>query len=148
MKLLVRKWYTFWRLEWRSRWLFFQALWLLPVVALSLRIWGFRRTQSTLARLVTAPVMPSPSTNQLPQVKNTARMVGLAVRYSPPWANCLKKSLVLWWLLRRQGIDSELRIGVQCAGNFQAHAWVEYEKVVLNDRWDVRDRFAVFERSI
>jgi hypothetical protein len=57
--------------------------------------------------------------------------------------------LTLWWLLRRRGIDGELRIGVRkVAGQFQAHAWLEYCGAVLNDRADVSQRFASFGRSI
>jgi hypothetical protein len=76
-------------------------------------------------------------------------MVKVATRYNLPWANCLKKSLVLWWLLRRQGIEGDLQIGVRHEQDkFEAHAWVEYEGVVLNDTQDVRSRFAMFERPI
>jgi hypothetical protein len=34
------------------------------------------------------------------------------------------------------------------AGQLQAHAWVEYRGAVLNDRADVSQRFASFDRSI
>lgn len=72
----------------------------------------------------------------------------MATRYSA-WTNCLKKSLVLWYLLRCQGIVSELRIGVRREqGEFQAHAWVEYQGIVLNDTPNVRQHFAMFEHPI
>jgi len=54
--------------------------------------------------------------------------------------------LTLWWLLGRQGIASELRIGVRKEqGRFEAHSWVEYEGVTLNDELDVGSRFAAFQ---
>ncbi|WP_143310061.1 lasso peptide biosynthesis B2 protein [Chitinophaga vietnamensis] len=47
---------------------------------------------------------------------------------------CLSQSLVMRLLLRRKGIDAELKIGVsQHMGRFDAHAWLEKEGVLLND---------------
>ena len=49
-------------------------------------------------------------------------------------ADCLEESLALWWLLRRNGIDPDFRIGVRTiTGRFESHAWVEYQGMVLND---------------
>ena len=149
LKLVVRKWYSFWKIDRKERTVLLQALGLLPLVAISLKFWGLRRTQNALARLLPTPVISQQSAERLPQVLATARMVRVAARLSTPWANCLKKSLVLWWLLRRQGISSNMRIGVRREQeNFVAHAWVEYDGLVLNDTQDVRSRFVMFERPI
>jgi hypothetical protein len=41
---------------------------------------------------------------------------------------CLSRSIALRQLLRRKGIDSEFRIGVDKKdGEFSAHAWLEYD---------------------
>ncbi len=83
------------------------------------------------------------------QVVMTSRMVRLATRYQPLFNNCLRQSLVLWWLLHRQGINSDLRIGVQRHQNhFQAHAWLEYNGFPLNEQQDVQQRFATFNQPI
>jgi Transglutaminase-like superfamily len=145
---LVSKADKFLRLSWQERSLLLQALMLLPFVALSLHLLGMGRTQHVLARL--CPQATSRSSETLwPQAETTARMVAIAAHYSQLWANCLKRSLVLWYLLRRQGIISELRIGVQQGvGEFQAHAWVEYQNTVLNDVQNVRQLFVMFERPM
>ncbi|MCT7958514.1 lasso peptide biosynthesis B2 protein [Laspinema palackyanum] len=151
LKLLIRKAYTFQQLDRNERVLLLQALVLLPVVALLLKIWGLKHTQATLARLAAMPMIrrESQSSERLPQITSAVRMVRTAVKYYGSWANCLKKSLVLWYLLRCQGIEPELRIGVRKeAGKFEAHAWVEYEGIVLNDTADVRSRFVMFDRPI
>jgi hypothetical protein len=149
LKLVIRKWSSFWRIEPKQRILLLQALVLLPLVALSLKFCGLNRTQTALTFLLPTPFMSQQSVERLPQVLATARMVRTAAQYYAPWANCLKKSLVLWWLLRRQGIASNLQIGVRREqGNFEAHAWVEYEGVVLNDTQNVRSHFAIFKRPI
>jgi hypothetical protein len=52
-------------------------------------------------------------------------------------------------LLRRRGIDGALRIGVRKAGDrLEAHAWVAYQGVVLNDRADVNLAYTPFDRAI
>lgn len=149
LNLLVRKGDTLWRLSRAERWLLLQALGLLPLVAISLKMAGLRRTQSLLSRFIPVTVRPSSGENLLLPARTTARMVRVATRYNLPWANCLKKSLVLWWLLRCQGIECDLQIGVRHEQNkFEAHAWVEYDGIVLNDSQNVRSHFAMFERPI
>lgn len=102
-----------------------------------------------LARLLPASKNSLKNSDRTHKIIKTIRMVQLAARYYQPWANCLKKSLVLWALLRHQGISSELRIGIKRdTDNFEAHAWVECDGVALNDTLNVRDRFAMFDRTI
>ena len=73
-------------------------------------------------------------------------IVQLASRFNFFWASCLRRSLVLWFLLRRQGIESQLRIGVKREeGQFAAHAWVEWNNIPLNDSVTVRQEFTMFE---
>lgn len=51
------------------------------------------------------------------------------------------------WLLRRRRVSADLRLGAQLRdGGFAAHAWVEHDGTVLNDRPDVGGRFASFTR--
>ena len=145
LKLLARKYRTLLGLTNLERSLLVKALWLLPVVAISLRIQGLRFTQDLLLWL--SPSAQSIAEPIEPQIWATVKMVQIAVRYHRPWANCLKKSLVLWILLRDRGIISEIRIGVQREStSFAAHAWVESQGVVLNDSDDVHQRFQAFDR--
>ena len=54
------------------------------------------------------------------------------LRVVPTDSRCLMQSLVLTRLLARRGISSSLVIGVRPAGEFEAHAWVEYcERALL-----------------
>ena len=147
LKSLIRKGRSWLQLDWESRWFLLQALVLLPIVSLSLHLWGLRRTQAALGKLC-KPKLMSGEVKPLHALK-TVRIVEIASRYTRPWSTCLRRSLVLWYLLRRQGIMSELRIGVQrTTGEILAHAWVEYLGSVLNDQQDVRQRYAMFEQPI
>lgn len=130
-----------------ERSLLLQACVMLPIVALSVHLAGLRRTQLILTQF-TPQISTTPHLDSY-QVKRTAYLVGIAARYSKPWSNCLKRSLVLWYLLRRQGIMSDLRIGVRRdRGEFQAHAWIEYEGMVLNDSPSVYEHYIAFEQSL
>jgi hypothetical protein len=137
-------------LSWAERRLLAQALALLPLTALALWAMGFRRWQALVARLT--PVVDAGGRDEAAVIREgraTARLVEAAARRGPYRASCLPRSLALWWLLRRQGIESDLRIGVRKeAGLFEAHAWVELRGLVLNDSGDVGERFAAFDRAI
>ena len=74
-------------------------------------------------------------------------MVQSAARYSKLWTNCLKKSLVLCYLLRCQGIAAQLQIGARLEqGQFLAHAWVEYQGFVMGDYQDVPQHYTRLDR--
>jgi hypothetical protein len=146
----VSKWARLWRLTPAERGLLLWALALLPLTALALRLIGFRRWQTLLARL--APIRPGLNKDAATIIEEgrvVARLVDAAARHGLYRATCLPRSLALWCLLRRCGIDSNLRIGVRKeAGDIQAHAWVEYRGTVLNDGATVSERYAAFDRAI
>jgi hypothetical protein len=147
---MVANWRRLWQLSWAERWLLAQALVLLPLTAVALWAVGFRRWQIVLAWL--APTCDSAGRDEadlLREGRATARLVDAAARRGMCRASCLPRSLTLWWLLRRRGMDSHLHIGVRKeTGRFEAHAWVEWRGAVLNDGADVRDRFAAFDRPV
>jgi hypothetical protein len=132
-----------------DQWLLIQAFLALPLVALGLRCFGLRRLQ---ARLQQGPAMRLGSDNRrtnLDRARATARLVQVAARHDPFLPTCLPQSLVLWWLVRRQGLAGELRIGVRPGpSRLEAHAWVEFQGLVLSDSEDVARRFAPFPREI
>jgi Transglutaminase-like superfamily len=58
---------------------------------------------------------------------------------------CLQRSAVTVCLLRRFGIPAQLVLGVQQIP-FKAHAWVEIDKRVVNDKPYVPDLYSVLDR--
>lgn len=141
------KWQRFRALPGEERDVIVRALLLLPAVSKSLRLIGFRRTEFLLSCLRTLQaVSQQPAAMQLRQAERVARLVRAAVRNGVSAPNCLDESVVLSWLLRRQGIEAELRIGV-CKenGQFEAHAWVALNGVTLNDTDVSHERFAAFD---
>jgi hypothetical protein len=132
-----------------ARGLFLRAAALLPLISASLGLRGFRKTQAFLQKfLLPSTEMPklSPPASA---IALTVRMVRAAVRHGVGHPTCLQESLALWWLLRRQGITCELRIGVRKQGErFEAHAWVEREGVALNEPEALHEHYAAFEGEL
>lgn len=141
-----RKLTILWHMSWDDRWIMAQSFILLPAIALSLSLFGLPTTQRYLAQL--SPIGVAKTGLAFAEVKRMAFSVNRAANHSPLWGNCLKRSLTLWFLLRRRGILSDLRIGVRRhEGEFQAHAWIEYEGRILNDHATVHQQFSAFSRS-
>jgi len=144
----VSSWGRFWRLPARERVFFLRAAVLLPLTAAGLRLVGFRRWQAVLARLSSSVRRP-PRGDSWELARSAARMVEAANRHGLARCSCLEKSVVLWWLLRREAIACELRIGVRKqADHFEAHAWVEHRSAVLNDAEDVHRHYTAFKGSL
>ena len=77
-----------------------------------------------------------------------SQMVLAAARQSFFRATCLERSLVLWRLLARLGIASQLRIGVRKTGDkFEAHAWVEHEGVAIGEPEATHLHYAAFAKG-
>jgi hypothetical protein len=135
-------------LEHPARWLFLQAAALLPLVSLSLRLRGFRKTQAFLQKFLSLPSHPADiSVSSSPNL--TVRMVRAAVRAGIGRPTCLDESLAIWWLLGRQGIRSELKVGVRKEGEkFEAHAWVERDGMALNEPEARHQHYAAFDAAL
>jgi hypothetical protein len=120
-----------------------------PIVAGGLAVFGFRRVHAVMAR------WPRPRNARFrtaedawDRARGAARVVNIAARRGPVRATCLRRSLLLWWLLRWDGIETVLRVGVhRDGGSLNAHAWVEYGGRPLNDAEDIALRFPAFDRN-
>jgi hypothetical protein len=128
-----------------EKWMFLSALMLLPLFWLGLRVFGLARLQAWIDH---SPLVQQTSLS-VTELKGIGALVNSAAHYAPGPVSCLTRSLLLRWLLRRRGIASDLRIGVQLVqGRLDAHAWVEYEAMPINDTPDVAQRFAAFTESL
>ncbi|PYT53791.1 MAG: lasso peptide biosynthesis B2 protein [Acidobacteria bacterium] len=143
------RFHRFSRMELPARKLFLRAMVLLPLVALSLRWRGFRATQAALQRFLSKTNREQDSAFVNKHAVMTAQMVHAADRRGLVHPSCLAKSLTLWWLLGRQGICSQLRIGIRKEKEkFEAHAWVEHEGVALNEPEERHRHYAAFDAGL
>jgi hypothetical protein len=129
--------------------LFLRAVLLLPLLTLSLRARGFRSTRRFLQKFITPTKNPPVDADADSQVTLTSRLVLAAARISPIRSTCLERALSLWWLLARQGIATQFRIGVQKDGEeFRAHAWVERNGVAIGEPEASHLHYAAFAEEM
>lgn len=148
---LREKWRRFRSRPPEDRALFLRAALILPLTEVGLRLFGFRRWKELVERFS----LETPLSRSLPEElqRQTALRAARAVRsvelHGPTNPNCLERSMTLWWLLRREGVEGELHIGARKQGaRFEAHAWVELSGQVLNDGAEVHQHYTRFDAPI
>jgi hypothetical protein len=98
---------------------------LLPLVDLSLRGAGLRRTQRLLGVDEDAAA-PTVTPAAAASAQRLAQLAAIAGRHGLYANTCLRQALAVQWWLRRRGLPSQLRIGARRNGEtLDAHAWVE-----------------------
>ena len=112
----------------------------LRLIQASLRLRGFQPTMRSLQWVIERA--------RRDVFDGTTRWVAEINHVATPMrpASCLDKSVFLWFLMRLNRLDPQLRIGVSSgASGIDGHAWVEMWGVVVNDDPDIAARYAVFE---
>jgi hypothetical protein len=148
---LPERWRRFRRRPPEDRALILRAMLFFPLVRGGLRLFGFRRWKQLLERffLPASASQPLPPDALREKALRAARVVRSAELHGPFHPNCLERSLTLWWLLRRNGVESELHIGARKEGPcFEAHAWIELGGEILNDAAEVHQHYARFDAPL
>jgi hypothetical protein len=106
-----------------------------------LRTVGFEALIRKVERYPTA----QPQTTDREICKRVRAVVDRAQMYYPKKAMCLQHSFVVTCLLRRQGVPAEMVFGAQ---DFppKAHAWVEVDGEVINDKAYVQNKYRELRR--
>jgi hypothetical protein len=84
--------------------------------------------------------IPPPDT-----IERVCNAVDLAIIWYWRKAQCLQRSAATTCLLRGNGVPAEMVIGAQQLP-FKAHAWVEVDARVVNDKPYMREVYAVLDR--
>ena len=84
------------------------------------------------------------STRSVPK-ERLCKAMDLACVFYPKPVLCLQRSAATAMILRRNGWSAEMVIGAQVLP-FQAHAWVEVDGIVVNDKPYVGEIFQPLER--
>ena len=103
---------------------------MIAALKLSLRVRGYKRTIEWIRRRVES--VPQRADVAPTVVKAAEWWVAMAAAFYPGRAECLERSLVLYYILRRQGVPVRYCHGVQ-PWPLISHAWVEYRGEVVND---------------
>lgn len=130
--------------------LLISAMIMLPSIRLSLKVSGFNKTyQRIISQTLEAQIPKELSNLYIKQAKDISRIIDIASTHGFYQANCLTRSLLLLSILKKQNIACQLMIGVNqqstnSINDFSAHAWVESEGEVLNDRSNICTSFKAF----
>ena len=134
----------FFSLPVREQQILVKATFLLIMIRLGLWLLPFRTLQRTLERLFR---YPATSNRQSPLTEKVSWAVRAVSRYFPS-ATCLAQALTLQALLSREGIHSDLGIGVarDDESGIIAHAWLEIDGTVIIGGQE-RDRYTRMTRQ-
>jgi Transglutaminase-like superfamily len=141
LKGLMETWRRFWRMNPGDRRIACEMAATVVATRVALRVMGYQRWQALLRGILGGAGEHQSGVHaadrDLSPQEFALRVRGVAsaaLRRLPISASCLERSLALEWLLRRRGVAAEMRLGVrQAAGGIEAHAWVEFEDLVLDD---------------
>jgi hypothetical protein len=136
-----RYWQAWQELSWGDRGRFCQAWALLIALLLMLPLMKFQQVYGLACRCRKHPL----SEDAMPCARRTAFLVNAASAVNSLRLTCLHRSLVLLYLLGRQGITGTLRIGVRKENTgIAAHAWIEVDGIPVNDSGGIVGHFAAF----
>lgn len=125
----LRQW---WALPARERRMFVLLALLQPAISLALRLRGYRRTQAWLECHSRHPGPRVATMQELADAQRTAELAAIAGRRGPVATTCLRQALAVYWVLRRRGLQPQLKFGVdRISATADMHAWVELDGVPL-----------------
>lgn len=109
---------------------------LLPLINLSLHLFGTRRTRRWLLHASRSRAPNTDIVRELPRAERLAALAARLGRHGRHQASCLRQALAVEYCLRRDGLPAQLRLGTRKSqdGRMQAHAWVELDGVALAQR--------------
>ncbi len=109
---------------------------LVPGFRAVLKTEGLRAGARTATKLAAAPRRAPRANRSSLDAEAVARTVDAVTRRLPVQSKCLPRSLALWTMLQRAGIDATLRIGMRTDGSGEAHAWVECDGTPVGEKVD------------
>jgi len=63
--------------------------------------------------------------------------------------NCLVRSLVLWTMLLRRGLATDLRVGFRNRqGKIEGHAWIEHDGIPVNEAVSETQTYVPYEQPV
>ncbi|HET7890037.1 MAG TPA: lasso peptide biosynthesis B2 protein [Candidatus Sulfotelmatobacter sp.] len=126
------------RLSSDQKWLLLRAVFILPMTYAGLELLGFQRLLSCIQHFTRV----DQKRRVLEELSSYPQILSALARRCPLPMKCLGRSVALYWLLRLEGIDATVHIGVRKdQHDIDAHAWVQCGDRIINDSEDVADRY-------
>lgn len=125
------------------------AVGFIGMVMLTLRRRGLGVATQRLRRVCPPQGPQDPRRDALQGSRRVAHAVDVAAQLVPLWVGCLPRALVTEALLRHDGIEAAVRIGVRHdAAGFAAHAWVEVDGMPINDSVEIVSQYVAFDEPV
>jgi hypothetical protein len=124
--------------------LFLTAILLLPLLNLSLYFLGYFRLRKILEKIIPFKNINICHSDAeiITQARDITQIVSIAVENGLIHATCLQRSMLGWLLLRREGVQGNICFGVRMNDcQLEAHAWIEYNGVVVNDSVSILEKY-------
>ncbi len=115
-----------------------RTVFILPITYVGLELLGYQRLFSMIRHFTRVDrVAPRPE-----KLSAYPPLFNAVARRCPLPMKCLGRSVTLSWLLRLEGIDATVQIGVRKhQHDLDAHAWVQCGDLIINDAEDVAERY-------
>ena len=121
-------------------WLILKAYFELVRIEPYLRNGNFRALHDAVRKCALSRQPPSPSA-----IQRICAAVDIACACYWKHVLCLQRSAATTFLLRRNGVPAQMIIGAQHIP-FRAHAWVEVDDDVVNDKPHAAEIYTVLDR--
>jgi hypothetical protein len=134
-----------------ERRLLVQSILLLPVFHIALLLLGYYHLRALIEKIFPfkeSSTLPS-ETAILERAQEIARAVSIAAQHGFYKATCLRRSMLVWLFLQREGIQNEICFGVRVVDSkLAAHAWVEYNGTVINDAANIHEHYPTLQEAL
>lgn len=129
------------------KWIFIKIALIVPLVQIGVKTIKFNRTFKVLNYF--ADSSRQPREDELKLVRRYTNYLFLYHKQFPFVGKCLARSLTLWFLLKRSGIETDLRFGIKKENQgILAHAWVEHQGNALMTEDERKENFIPFSESV
>jgi hypothetical protein len=115
---------------------------LMLIVDLTIASGGFPRVHQLVRRIAVRKRRRAGDKARVVEAVNDA--VNRAAMWYPRVQQCLPRSVVATWLLRRRGLPAVFVVGIRKIP-FYAHAWVELDGRVVNDEANVQTLYPAID---
>jgi hypothetical protein len=123
---------------------------LLPIaISTGFTLFGVSRTQAWARRWALIGKRRSAPGDPAIEVEMACRAQRRVMRATGVRGPCLVRSLTLWAMLQRGGIEANLRVGFRKrSGKWEGHAWLEHNESPINEVGSETRTFTVYEEPV
>lgn len=120
---------------------------LVPLIEIGIKTIKFKKTFNILNLFVSKNTKPIK--NELIEINRHVNLLYLFQRQFPFLGKCLSRSLGIWFLLAKKGINTQLKFGMKKENNeLLAHSWLEYNGKMLDIENEKNKKYTPFSESI